>query len=149
MENSNDSTKVAKLFQEVMHLFRQNMSKVVEDIGMTAPQGMVIGILSKEKTLKITDLSAKLSLCNSTVSGIVDRLEKQGMVERKRSEQDKRVVYVSIAPNFKERHHDFYKRLEENIANTMNKGTPEELDKIFEGLDALKKLLGGHEGYEE
>ena len=45
MENLNDSAKVAKLFQEVMHLYKQSMSKVFEDIGITAPQGMVIGIL--------------------------------------------------------------------------------------------------------
>ena len=145
MEILNDSAQVAKLFQEVMHLFRQNMSKVFEDTGMTAPQNMVIGILSKEKTLKISELSTKLSLSNSTVSGIIDRLEKQGMVERKRSEQDKRVVYVSISSDFKEMHQNFHKRLEENIANIMNKGTPEELDKIFVGLDSLKKLLGGRE----
>jgi len=145
MEILNDSAQVAKLFQEVMHLFRQNMSKVFEDTGMTAPQNMVIGILSKEKTLKITELSTKLSLSNSTVSGIIDRLEKQGMVERKRSEQDKRVVYVSISSDFKEMHQNLHKRLEESIANIMNKGTSEELNKIFEGLDSLKKLLGGRE----
>ena len=145
MENLNDSVKVAKLFQEVMHLFRQNMSKVFEDIGMTAPQIMVIRILGKERKLKITELSSKLSLPNSTVSGIIDRLEKQGLVERKRSEKDKRVVYVSISSNFKEMHQNFEKRLEGNTVNTMNKGTPEELAKIFEGLDALKKLLGGRQ----
>lgn len=145
MEDLNDSAKVAKLFREVMHLFKQSMSKVFDDLGITAPQGMIIGILSKEKTLKITDLSSKLSLSNSTVSGIVDRLEKQGMVERKRSDQDKRVVYVSISSDFKEMHQNFHKRLEGKIENAMSKGTPEELGKIFEGLDALKKLLGSRE----
>ncbi|SPF42075.1 MarR family protein [Candidatus Desulfosporosinus infrequens] len=143
MENINDSAKVAKLFQEVMHLYKQSMSKVFEATGITAPQGMVLGVLSKEKTLKITELSSKLGLSNSTVSGIVDRLEKQGMVERKRSEQDKRVVYVDIANDFKEMHHNFHQRIEQKIEAAMSKGTPEELAKIFEGLDALKKLLGG------
>ncbi|MDR3585936.1 MAG: MarR family transcriptional regulator [Desulfosporosinus sp.] len=145
MENSNDSAKVAKLFREVMHLFKQSMSKVFEDIGITAPQGMVIGILSKEKTLKITELSTKLSLSNSTVSGIVDRLEKQGMVIRKRSEQDKRVVFVSISSDFKEMNQNFHQRIEEKIEDVMSKGTPEELAKAFEGLEALKKLLNGCE----
>jgi len=143
MENLNESAKVAKIFQEVMILFKHSMSKVFEDMhqGMTAPQGMVMGILSKEETMKITELSSKLSLSNSTVSGIIDRLEKQGMVERKRSEEDRRVVHVSIAAKFKGVHQNFHKRLEENIGNVLNKGTPEELDRIFEGLDALKKLL--------
>ena len=147
METLNESAKVAKLFQEVMILFKHSMSKVFEDMhqGMTAPQGMVLGILSKEKTMKITELSSKLSLSNSTVSGIIDRLEKQGMVERKRSEEDRRVVHVSISPDFKDLHQNFHKRLEENIGNVLNKGTPEELDKIFVGLDALKKLLNDRE----
>lgn len=147
MDNFNESAKVAKLFQEVVILFKHSMSKVFEEMnsGMTAPQGMVMGILSKEKTMKITELSSKLSLSNSTVSGIIDRLEKQGMVERKRSEEDRRVVNVSISPNCTGIHHDFHKRLEENIGNVLNKGTPEELNKIFIGLDALKKLLGGRE----
>jgi len=143
MESLNESAKVAKLFQEVMILFKHSMNQVFEDMhqGMTAPQGMVMGILSKEKTVKITELSSKLSLSNSTVSGIVDRLEKQGMVERKRSEEDRRVVHVSLSPDFKDLHHNFHKLLEENIGNVLNKGTPEALNKIFVGLDALKQLL--------
>ena len=147
MENLNDSVKVAKLFQEVMILFKHSMSKVFEEmnLGMTAPQGMVMGTLSKEKTMKITELSSKLSLSNSTVSGIVDRLEKQGMVERNRSEEDRRVVHVSVSPEFKGLHQNLHKRLEENIGNVLNKGTPEQLDTIFEGLDMLRKLLGSRE----
>ena len=99
MDDINESTKVANLFQEVMILFKHSMSKAFEDSGITAPQGMVLGILNKEPRIKITELSSKLGLPNSTVSGLVDRLEKQGMVERERSEEDRRVVYVSIFPS--------------------------------------------------
>ncbi|WP_407313423.1 MarR family winged helix-turn-helix transcriptional regulator [Desulfosporosinus sp. SB140] len=144
--NLNEGAKVARIFHEVMSLFRQSMSRVFEDAGITAPQGMVIGILSREKTLKITELSARLSLSNSTVSGIIDRLEKQGIVERNRSEQDKRVVYVNISPKFREQHQYFHKQMEENVASILNKGTPEELKKICEGLETLKKLLIVREG---
>lgn len=145
MQSLNDGAKITKLFQEVMHLFRKSMSKVFEDVGMTAPQSMLFAILSKEKNLKITELSTRLSLSNSTISGIVDRLEKQGMVERKRSEKDKRVVYVSVTPAFTEMHEKFHIWIGENIEQRMNKGTPEELDKIFVGLDALKKILADRE----
>jgi len=141
MENLNESTKIAKLLQEVMLLFKHNMSNVVENTGMTIPQMMVMGILCKEKTLKITELSGRLNLSNSTVSGIVDRMEKLGMVERVRSEQDRRVVYVNVPSNFAEMHQTFHKRFEENIARTMEEGTQEELTKIYEGLEVLKRLL--------
>ena len=145
MENSNRSTQVATLFQEVMLLFRKSTMKVFDHSGITAPQGMVIRILSKEKTLKITELSSKLGLPNSTVSGIVDRLEKLGMIERIRSEKDRRVVHVSISPKFKDMHKNFHKQIEDKIEATMNRGTPEEMDKIVEGLETLKKLLSSRE----
>ncbi len=141
MDNSNDSTKVANLFQEVMILYKQRMSKVFEDSGITPPQGMVLGILSQKNKIKVTELSSKLGLSNSTVSGIVDRLEKQEMVERVRSEKDRRVVYVSMTPNFKEKFIFFRKDLLLSIENVINKGTSNDLEEIFKGLNTLKKLL--------
>lgn len=137
----NDSIEVAGLFQEVMQLFKHSMNKLLEETGMSAPQGMVLGLLSKKKKMKITELSHELCLSNSTVSGIVDRLEKQEMVIRERSEKDKRVVYVSISPNFNDMHEIFRKQFDKNLQNTMNRGSEEDLHKIFEGLNTLKKLL--------
>ena len=145
MGTINENIEVAKLFQEVMHLFKHNMKKFLGDAGMSAPQGMVIGLLSKYKKMKITELSSKLSLSNSTVSGIVDRLEAQEMVVRERSKEDKRVVYVRIYPKFEDMHKTFHEKIEKNIENLMNQGNPEELRKIFEGLDALKKLLSSQQ----
>lgn len=145
METTNDSIEVARLFQEVMHLFKHNMNRVLCDRGLSAPQGMVIGLLSKNKKMKITELGSHLSLSNSTISGIIDRLEAQEMVVRERSTEDKRVVYVCISPKFEDMHKVFHKQLEKNIENIMNQGSSEELHKIFEGLNELKKLLRNHE----
>ncbi|MGH4139565.1 MarR family winged helix-turn-helix transcriptional regulator [Clostridium sp.] len=136
-----DSIEVAKLFLSVMGLFKHNIIKSFEHTGITAPQAMVMGILSKEKKIKISGLSNKLGLSNSTVSGIVDRLEKQGIVERERSREDRRVVYVNICPKFNEVHGDAHKLIRENTANVIKKATPEEISKIVEGLSILKKLL--------
>lgn len=141
MKTLNESVEVARLFQEVMHLFKHSMNKLLEETGMSAPQGMVMNLLSKEKKMKITEFSHQLCLSNSTVSGIIDRLEKQEMVTRERSMDDKRVVYVSISPGFKDMHETFHKQFEKNIQNTMSKGSADELHKIFEGLSSLKKLL--------
>ena len=141
METENESIRITRLFQEIMQLIRHNMSKMSDDSGMSAPQGMVLMLLSKHKKMKITELSSKLFLSNSTVSGIVDRLEKQSMVIRERSEDDKRVVYVSISPKYEDCHKNFHEKLEKNIEKSLSTADPEELHKIFEGLDALKRLL--------
>ena len=141
MEEINRSIEVIRLSKEIMSLFRHNMAKLFEDRGITAPQGMLIGVLSKLGKMKISELSDKLSLSNSTVSGILDRLEKQGVVERERSKEDRRVVYVSLCAEFEEMHKDFRKKMDDNIKSMLNRGTPEEIEKIIEGFETLKRLL--------
>ena len=144
MEEIQERIEVVKLFREVVTLLKHTFTKGFEAYGITAPQGMVIGILCKSKNtkIKISEVSAKLGLSNSTVSGIIDRLENQGIVERTRSEEDRRVVYVTLSEHFEEMHKDFHKIAEKNIESLMKKGTPEDIGKITDGLNALKKLLG-------
>jgi MarR family transcriptional regulator, organic hydroperoxide resistance regulator len=141
MEQLDEIIEVSSLFQEVICLLKHSMSKVFEDTNITPPQGMVIGILSHHKKMKISELSNKLGLSNSTVSGIIDRLEKQGMVERERSREDKRVVYVSVSPTFAENHKLFHTKAAENFQSIINKGTSEDLHQILDGLNTLKRLL--------
>lgn len=141
MDRISEGAKVAHLFHEVMVIFRQNANKVFEDSGITASHGMVLSLLKREKKVKITELSSKLNLPNSTVSGLVDRLEKLGMVVRERSEEDRRVVYVSISPCFKDVHQQLQGNLYHSIENMMNLGSPEDLQTILKGLHTLKALL--------
>ena len=42
------------------------------------------------------DIAAKVSVSQATVTTILDRLEKRGLIERKRGEQDKRRVYAYL-----------------------------------------------------
>jgi DNA-binding MarR family transcriptional regulator len=141
MQNIDENIEVVKLFKQVVTLLKHNMLKGFEHTGITAPQGMVIGSLCKIDKLKVSDLSEKLGLSNSTVSGIIDRLEKQEMVIRTRSKEDKRVVYVSLTHKFREMHHNFNSIAEKNIQAIMDRGTQGELDKIIDALNILKRLL--------
>lgn len=142
MDNMDKGMEIARLLREVNCVLKQSMSKRFENIGITMPQGMLIGILSRSgQRMKISELSQKLNLSDGTVSGIIDRLEKQGIVERIRSEEDKRVVYVSLSKNTKKIHHDFHLKTEETVESLLGGGTPEDIDKILEGLNILKKLV--------
>jgi len=141
MEPLNKNIEVAKLFNEIVSLLKGKMSKKFEKIGTTMPQGMIIGILSHHGSMKISELSRHMGLSDSTVSVMLDKLEKQEIVERIRSKEDKRAVYVSISANFKKTNKNFHLQVEENIRDIVSKGTREEIDKIIEGLNTFKKIL--------
>jgi DNA-binding MarR family transcriptional regulator len=132
---------VARLLKQIRDSIRRNVEHEFRELNLTAPQGMLMGILSRAKEIKIGDLSKKMGLSNSTVSGIIDRLEKQGLVERVRCEKDRRVIYVRISEEFQRKANEQFCGMEKRFKTIMNQATKEELDKIIEGLEIFKKLF--------
>lgn len=141
IEEINKSIGIVKLLKQVVHSIKKNVKNEFEEMGLTGSQGMLMGTLAHNGEMKISDLSKRMGLSNSTVSGIIDRLEKQGYVERIRSKNDRRVVYVSVACKFRKKAKMHFSEIEGTIESIMNEATPEEVDKVFEGLSILKEII--------
>ncbi|WP_028992351.1 MarR family winged helix-turn-helix transcriptional regulator [Thermoanaerobacter thermocopriae] len=141
MEEINNGLKILKLLKQIMDIIKHSMKYECKDFDITSLQGMLMGILAHYGAMKVSDLSQKLGLSNSTVSGIIDRLEKQGLVERTRSTKDRRVVYVSVTSKFKDTFQKHFKEAERKFEELISKASPEDLNKIIEGLESLKKIL--------
>lgn len=62
--------------------------------GLTVPQKAVMQVVVSRNGVSLKDLSNEVSLAHSTVSGIVDRLEKQGLAERRVDASDGRVSRI-------------------------------------------------------
>lgn len=97
--------------------------------------------LTKNGEMKVGDLSNVLGLSNSTVSGILDKLEKLGYIERSRSTEDRRVVWVRTTQKFKDSLKKHFKEAEKQFENLLSKATEQEIDKIIEGFETLKNIL--------
>ena len=69
---------------------------LVQRYGLTVPQLMILRELSQQKCLPVGRLADAVSLSSATVTGILDRLGKRGLVERKRATRDRRVMLASI-----------------------------------------------------
>lgn len=65
---------------------------------LTGPQLTVIKLLAGVGDLSLTRLSGLMQTRNSTVTGIIDRMESAGLVKRIRSETDRRVVHLRLTP---------------------------------------------------
>lgn len=141
MTITNKKSEVARLVFEVNKILKQSMRRMFDNVGITLPQGLVIATLISSGEMKISDLSRKIGLSNSTISGIVDRLEKQQLVERTRSEEDRRIVYVKVTPKSDWIHEGIHRRAQENFEDLLKTGTPEEIETVIEGLTILKKIL--------
>ncbi len=66
---------------------------------LTGPQLAVIKLLAGIGDLSLTALSDRMSANNSTVTGIIDRMETAGLVRRERSDVDRRVILIRLTPH--------------------------------------------------
>lgn len=63
---------------------------------LTGPQLTVLKMLEGLGDLSLSDLSERIRAQNSTVTGIIDRMEREGLVVRTRSTEDRRVVRIKL-----------------------------------------------------
>jgi len=79
-------------------------AKVFKAHGITQPQFNVLKILEVEDEygIPIRKIARRMTTMSSDVTRLVDRLEAAGMVERFRSENDRRVIFVRITEKGKD-----------------------------------------------
>lgn len=81
--------RIFKAIQDYSH-------EVSSKFGITGPQLWVLKTIFQNGSLSLGELSKKMYLHPSTISGVVDRLEKKGYVLRDRDQEDRRVVKVQL-----------------------------------------------------
>lgn len=78
----------------IEHGVRQGLHRSFET---TLPRFDVLAQLQRAgKPLSMGDLSRRLMVTNGNVTGLVDRLKSEGLVDRRRSDGDRRVQIVSL-----------------------------------------------------
>jgi DNA-binding MarR family transcriptional regulator len=90
---------ISEIMQSLRRIFKatQDYSFEVSDkFGITGPQLWALNTLSKNEGLPLGELSKKMYLRPSTITGIIDRLEKRGYVVRNRDQRDRRVVRILL-----------------------------------------------------
>lgn len=77
---------------------RRATKDIAREHGLTGPQVTVLKLLEGVGDLSLSDLSERIQARNSTITGIVDRMQRDGLVLRRRSERDRRVIEIVLTP---------------------------------------------------
>jgi len=99
------STKPAKptpageawaLMHELMMSMKGHFFAVAAEFELSPPQVMALRSLDPERPMPMSELASVMACDNSNVTGIVDRLEARGLVQRRASEHDRRVKMLAV-----------------------------------------------------
>ena len=87
-----------KLFFEIGTVHRVRVAQALMELGLTFAQAHALRLLDPERPLAMSAL-AQLLVCDaSNVTGIADRLEARGYVERQSAGTDRRVKMLALTP---------------------------------------------------
>ncbi len=95
---------ISEIMQSLRRIFKaiHNYSSEVSDkFGVTGPQLWALNTIFNDEGLPLGELGKKMYLGPSTITGLVDRLEKRGYVARDRDHEDRRVVKLLLTPKGK------------------------------------------------
>ena len=129
------------LIHDVSRLRRSAFDRCLKPLNVTRSQWWVLAHLSREDGMTQSQLAEGLDLGKVAVGGLIDRLEKAGLVRRAADAADRRVNRVFLEPKSKQliaRMRKVSHRLNEQILD----GVPDDrLEKTATTLDAMKRNL--------
>lgn len=99
MKEKNYDDVIVELEQELRHLctiVKKKGREILSDFEITPPQFEALQYLLSEENITIGELSNKMYLACSTITDLIDRMEKNALVKRVRDEKDRRIVRISV-----------------------------------------------------
>lgn len=88
--------RILRAIRRIIRSIDIQSHKLEVEWGVTVPQLSCLLRAAEVGPLPLKTLANELDLSASTVVGIVDRLEKKGLVKRDRSTVDRRQVFISV-----------------------------------------------------
>src|SRR4051812_39751204 len=96
---------VDRVLEAIIYLYtesRRLTKELARRADLTGPQLTVVKMLEQIGDLSLSELSERIRAQNSTVTGIIDRMERENLVTRERSKEDRRVVYIRLTTKGRE-----------------------------------------------
>ena len=117
-------------------------TRLFRKFGLTPQQYNVLRILRGEgRPLPILEIAARMITVVPGITGLIDRLEAASLVERKRCDNDRRVIYVAIVPRALDMLAEIDEPLEALHKQTLGHMTSDELTMLSRLLERAREPL--------
>jgi DNA-binding MarR family transcriptional regulator len=114
-------------------------------LGISMAQLHVMHLLERHGEIAMSRLAEMLDVSDSAATGLIDRIEERGFVERIRVPEDRRIVLVRITPVGRQTLEDVEASRAEIMAQILDQIDPSQLEGIATAMAALRvAFLAAH-----
>ena len=137
--------QIARHLRQITHELDRYSKYMQENYQITIPQLVCLREIHENGPIALGALSKIVYVNSSTVTGIVDRLEKRNLVRRTRVSKDRRQIHVEITEEGLEFIANAPGPLEEKFAQRISKLDRDEVKAILFAIEKLVKMLNSSE----
>lgn len=114
----------------------------LDKLGITYPQYLVLMVLWEDDNLTVNDIARRLILNTNTVTPLLKRMEQQGIIVRKRSDEDERKVIVQLTKKGSKMQEEAA-RIPESLVSRLGDSNldMDELLRLKESLNSIIRFL--------
>jgi DNA-binding MarR family transcriptional regulator len=123
-----------------MRLVYDHYERRLSSFGLTSPQFFVFNALWMGDGISIGELGERVALDSSTLTGIIDRMERNEYVERKPNPADRRSILIFLTPKARDVGPQILKYAEELDAKLRRPFTPEDIETFEYVLKAMAEV---------
>lgn len=117
-------------------------ARLREQYQMTLPQFDVLSELEHASgPLTMSELSRELMVSNGNITGVIDRLEKQQLVRRKRPDHDRRVQYIELTERGAKRFREMAAQHEQWVEELLSDLSSSDMKRLQNLLLAARKSV--------
>ena len=143
-ENEVTIQNIVAAFRKLNRAVYLDASRTSKEFGLTRSQSQVLKNLLTHGSMSSADLSRRLYMTPPNMTGIIDRLEKKGLVERIRNQGDRRIVLITLTEGGRE----LSKRLPDSIEKKLVTGlmdlAPDQIRMISKAMNQIVHLMEIH-----
>lgn len=145
LDNDAYNLRVLRSLRRIVRAIDLYSRELKASCGLTVPQLICLSAIRREKQITAVALSLLVHLSPSTLVGILDRLEKAGLIARVRSTEDRRLIIIKATEAGKEAVRKAPSPLQDNLAIGLGKLPAEKQATIARSLDTIVELMEAHD----
>jgi DNA-binding MarR family transcriptional regulator len=140
INNFNFNT-VGSLMGKIHRAMKRFMEGQMKNFDITPPQFEVLLTLWEKDGRALNELGKMLSRDGPTISGIIDRLEKKTLVQRRRDSADRRCIRVELTPKARGLRDEMTSRLQDSLSDIAGNFSALEMNQLENILEKMLKNI--------
>ncbi|UOQ47247.1 MarR family transcriptional regulator [Gracilibacillus caseinilyticus] len=144
MAKTKEQESIADIEKELRYIsgiIKQKGREILNNYPITTPQFIALQFLLEHGDLTLGELSKKINLAFSTTTDLVDRMEKNDIVERVRDTKDRRVVRIHLLEKGREIIHEVIEKRQKYLGEVLSNVKEEDMEQLSTLLHLLHREM--------